>query len=99
MKTLVYAALALCFITCSTQNNDFNTSPMSEYKGLLQAQGITSYQYGTHTLQTKDSLYALKSERVNLDNYIGKTITLTAEPIEGYPVDGGPAYLNVIGVK
>ncbi|MBZ9628852.1 hypothetical protein LB450_12125 [Psychroflexus sp. CAK1W] len=72
---------------------------MSEYKGLLQAQGITSYQYGTHTLQTKDSLYALKSERINLDNYIGKTITLTAEPIEGYPVDGGPGYLNVIGVK
>ncbi|NEV93983.1 hypothetical protein G3567_07465 [Psychroflexus sp. YR1-1] len=99
MKTLVYTVLALCLLTCSTQKKDFNTSPMLEYTGLLQAQGITSYQYGTHTLQTEDALYALKSERVDLDEYIGKTITLTAEPIEGYPVDGGPTYLNVIGVK
>ncbi|SDG64486.1 hypothetical protein [Psychroflexus sediminis] len=99
MKTLAYTVLALCLLTCSTQHNDFNTPSMSEYTGLLQAQGITSYQYGTHTLQTKDSLYALMSERVDLDDYIGKTITLTAEPIEGYPVDGGPDYLKVIGVK
>lgn len=72
---------------------------MSEYTGLLQEQGITSYQYGTHTLETRDSLYALKSESIMLDDYIGKTITVEAEPIKGYPVDGGPEYLNVLKVK
>lgn len=99
MKAIAVACLSLFLVSCNTQKNEYNSKKMSEYTGLIKAQGITSYQYGTHTLETEDSLYALRSETIELDNYIEKRITLTAETIEGYPVDGGPKYLNVIDVQ
>lgn len=99
MKRIVYASLLFVLFACKTQKNELKELSMSEYTGLLQNQGMTSYQYGTHTLETKESFYALKSETVKLDNYIGKTVTLTAVIVDGYPVDGGPKYLNVISVK
>lgn len=71
-----------------------------EIVGTIQEQGMTTYQYGTHTITTSnDDFYALKSDSVNLGNYVGKEITITAEKIEGYPVDGGPVYLRVLEVK
>lgn len=99
MKLLLSIGLAFTLLNCNTQKIESNTSTMSEYTGLLQPQGMTSYQYGTHTLETENSFYALKSETVNLDTYIDKIITITAEPIEGYPLDAGPEYLNVISIK
>jgi hypothetical protein len=69
-----------------------------EVTGTIQQQGITSYQYGTHTLSNDDSLYALKSEVVNLDRYVDREVTLQAKRIEGYPIDGGPNYLLVLQV-
>ncbi|GAB2777547.1 hypothetical protein GCM10010465_25400 [Actinomadura fibrosa] len=70
-----------------------------EYTGTIKEQGITSYQYGTHTLTTGNGFYALKSEAVDLDEYIDKKVMVVAEKIEGYPVDGGPEYLLVLKVK
>lgn len=71
-----------------------------EIVGTIQEQGMTTYQYGTHTITTSnDDFYALKSDSVNLGNYVGTEITITAEKIEGYPVDGGPVYLRVLEVK
>lgn len=99
MKSLLYLTLSLVLATCSTSNENVNKTTMSEYSGLIEPQGITSYQYGTHTLETEDNYYALKSESVNLENYEGKKVTLSAEPIEGYPVDGGPDYLLVKKIK
>ncbi len=69
------------------------------YSGTIEATGITSYQYGTHTLQTDNEFYALKSEVINLSDYEGKSVTITAKRVEGYPVDGGPVYLNVQKIK
>ena len=71
----------------------------SEYTGLIEASGITSYQYGTHTLQTDNDFYALKSDSIDLSIYEGERITIKANTVEGYPVDGGPVYLNVTEVK
>lgn len=99
MKTLAIISLSLLLIACTSQKNKNAKISMDEYTGLIQKQGITSYQYGTHTLETKDSLYALRSKTVDLDKFLGKTITLSAEPIEGYPVDNGPVFLNVTEVK
>jgi hypothetical protein len=70
-------------------------------KGTLERQGITTYQYGTHVLLDKDgkTLYALKSESLQLDLYIGKKVELKGKLVEDYPVDGGPYYLEVVRVK
>lgn len=69
--------------------------------GIIQKQGITTYQYGTHILvdnngQTK---YALKSESINLDNYINRYVEIKGHKIKGYPIDGGPDYIDVSEVK
>lgn len=69
-----------------------------ELTGTIQQQGITSYQYGTHTLSNDNTFYALKSEAVNLDDYVDEEVTILAEKIEGYPVDGGPEYLLVLEI-
>ncbi|MCX2837832.1 hypothetical protein OQ279_06665 [Salinimicrobium sp. MT39] len=71
-----------------------------ELAGNIREQGITSYQYGTHTITTSDDkFYALKSDAVDLDNYVEEKVTLVAQKIEGYPLSGGPDYLLVLEVK
>lgn len=53
--------------------------------------------YGTHVLVDGNGriLYALKSNRLDLDRYVGKEVTVSGELIGGYPVEGGPEYMNV----
>jgi hypothetical protein len=69
--------------------------------GIIQKQGITTYQYGTHVLQDKDgkTRYALKSETVRLDDYIGKAVEVQGQLLDDYPVEGGPPYLLVTSIK
>ena len=59
--------------------------------GTIQQQGITTYQYGTHVI----AQYALRSGSIDLDKYIGQRVTVVGHLIEGYPVEGGPDYLEV----
>lgn len=69
--------------------------------GVLLEQGVSTYQYGTHVLNDKEgkTMYALKSETIKLNMYIGKQVELQGIPVEGYPVEGGPEYLEVIKIK
>ncbi|MFD2518201.1 hypothetical protein [Salinimicrobium flavum] len=99
MKILLnfFAGFALFFFTATC--NDTTTTGKMEITGTIEQQGITSYQYGTHTLTNEETFYALKSETVNLDDYLDREVTVVAEKIEGYPVDGGPDYLLVLELK
>lgn len=99
MKSIALICLTFFLQGCISQNNNQTTRNMSEYTGSLQKRGITNYQYGTHTLETEDSFYALKSGTIDLDAYAGERVTLIAEIIKGYPVDNGPVYLNVTKIK
>lgn len=111
MKVLLnlLAGLSLLFFTqtCSNSTTEedgtasavINQNTM-KITGTIREQGMTTYQYGTHTITTaNDEFYALTSEAVNLDNYTNQEVTIVAEKIEGYPVDGGPDYLKVLEVK
>lgn len=97
MKTLISltSGILLLFIAATCQNLD-NSIKVS---GTLEKQGITTYQYGTHTLTTDGSFYALTSNTVDLEEYIGQEVSIKAEKIEGYPVDGGPEYLRVLEIN
>ena len=66
-----------------------------EATGKIQQQGITTYQYGTHCLAG----YALRSSVINLNNYIGQTVTVVGHLVEGYPIEGGPDFLEVEEIK
>src|SRR5581483_8675341 len=69
-------------------------------EGVIEKQGITSYQYGTHVLKDgKKTLYALTSKSVKLNDYVGKRVKVTGTPIDGYPLEGGPAFLEVTKVE
>lgn len=96
---LFLSGLLLFFFTATCSNATQNDKDKMEITGTIEQQGMTSYQYGTHTLTNEETFYALKSEKVNLDNYLGETVTVIAEKISGYPVDGGPEYLMVLEVK
>ncbi len=79
--------------------NTTNKNNPFEFKGLLEKQGITSYMYGTHTISNDSKTYALKSSTVNLDAYIDKIITVKGEKISGYPIEGGPEFIDVKSIK
>jgi len=66
-----------------------------EVSGVLEELGITTFQYGTHTIGG----YALRSSSVSLDDFVGQSVTVVGTKIAGYPVDGGPEYLDVTEVK
>ncbi len=66
-----------------------------EANGAILQQGMTTYQYGTHVIAG----YALRSSAIDLDKYIGQTLTVVGHLINGYPVDGGPDYLEVEEIK
>jgi hypothetical protein len=68
--------------------------------GTIAKPGITAFMYGTHLLQDErgKTLYALKSTTINLDAYVGKKVTVSGELIPGYPLEGGPEYLNALSV-
>jgi hypothetical protein len=69
--------------------------------GILQEQGVTTYQYGTHVLVDVNgkTLYALKSTTIKLNNYLGKKVQLQGVPVEDYPLEGGPDYLEVLTIN
>ncbi|MDT0645701.1 hypothetical protein RM545_03275 [Zunongwangia sp. F260] len=92
--TTITAGVLFFFIsTCSNTTGD--GSALLQATGVVQASGITSYQYGTHTLASEEKSYALKSTNIDLSKYEGETVKISAEKIEGYPIENGPEYLNV----
>lgn len=65
--------------------------------GFLKKQGITTYMYGTHVLLDENgrTLYALRSDTIDLNKYINRQVTIRGSLVKGYPIDSGPNYLNV----
>lgn len=72
-------------------------------EGVIEKQGITTYQYGTHVLLDGGGnlLFALQSDTVSLDDYAGERVTVSGTRVPGYQdgaVEGGPDLLDVTGV-
>lgn len=92
LAVVAIATLAL-FTSCSTNKK------LMEVTGTVERLEMSTFQYGTHTIKTEDSFYAIKSKKVDLNDYNAKIVTIVGEKIEGYPVDGGPVYIDVVKVK
>ena len=88
----IVTIIGLLVISC---NSSKKNTDIVEVTGTIQKQGITSYQYGTHTI----SGYALRSSTITLDDYINQNVTIVGSKIEGYPVDGGPEFIEVKKIK
>lgn len=97
MKTFTNFTSGILLLLFSTACNQVPKTGI-EITGVIEEQGITSYQYGTHTLTNDENIFAVKSDSLDLDEYLNQKVTVRAYKIEGYPVDGGPEYFNVVEV-
>lgn len=91
---IAFTCLALFFLSSTCNNQKSNPAAM-EITGIIEPIGMTSWQYGTHTLSNATTLYALRSKTVDLKKYEGMTKTIKGERVEGYPVENGPEFIEV----
>ena len=68
--------------------------------GVVEKPQMTTYMYGTHAITDEETStpYALTSEDVDLDAYVGEEVTIYGAPVPGYEggkIEGGPALLEV----
>ena len=103
---LCVAALSLLLAGCNRPTvvspPVSTTQPTVSAAGTIRAQGISSYMYGTHILADPSgkTLYALRSgDQLGLDQWVGQRVRIVGTIVPGYPVDGGPPFLDVLGVQ
>jgi hypothetical protein len=96
-RTIRIFLLYLVFVFVSFSCDDDSSVSMQISEGFIVETKASTYQYGTHTLQTNtgEVLYALRSNSVNLYQYNDTYVIIKGSLINGYPVDGGPEYLDV----
>jgi hypothetical protein len=72
--------------------------------GVIEKPQATSYMYGSHAITDEVSgiRYALRSESVDLDGYVGQRVTVYGTVMPGYEngqIEGGPPLLNITRVE
>jgi hypothetical protein len=69
--------------------------------GIIKGQGTTSYMYGTHVLVNDNgkTLYALRSNNIDLGRHVGRKVRVSGHLIQGYPIEGGPDFLDVESIE
>ncbi len=95
---IAFASITLFFLTATCNNQKSNSDSM-EITGIIEPIGMTTWQYGTHTISNATMMYALRSEKIDLKNYEGNTVTIKGKKIEGYPVENGPVFIEVTEIK
>ena len=96
---LVFTLFTCFFLMLQSRCSSVKICEVDKYSGVIKPAGITTYQYGTHRLETQDDFYALRSDLIKLEEYEDLEVTITASRIEGFLVDGGPVYLLITKVK
>jgi len=99
MKALCLFLFAAMIATGCKKTSEGTPTGSITVTGKLEVQGITTYQYGTHTIKNIDQFYTLKSSVIKLDDYAGKSVTITGNKVNGYPIEGGPELLDVVSIK
>ena len=101
MKKLFLLILTCLTLTaCSSTDSIERESHSFNYAGVLEPIEMSVWMYGTHTLTTDGGdFYALKSDSIDLNQYNDKAVEVEGNLVEGYPVDNGPEFLNVIAIQ
>lgn len=79
----------------TTKQKPTPPSNVIELSGKLEKLGMSTFQYGTHVLKSADKTYALKSDKLSLDGYVDKEVTLKGTKVDGYPIEAGPDLIEV----
>lgn len=97
---IMIMVVVMTLVACGSK--DVSKSYGVTATGTIKSAGITTYMYGTHVLKDANgkTLYALKSDKIDLDEYAEvANVTVKGDLVSGYPVDGGPEYLDVKKVE
>jgi len=94
---LLFAFMLSFLSSCSI----FDSNDSAVATGALHKIEVSTWMYGTHTLDDASGrhLYALTSSNIDLNAYENKQVEVWGNLVEGYPVDGGPQYLNVTNIS
>lgn len=95
---LVLSVFVVGMSSCSTMKNKATTE-MVTLTGAIEEAGMTTYQYGTHKIKAEDKTYALKSSKINLNDYTDKSVTIKGTKVSGYPLEGGPELIEVLEIS
>ena len=97
MKKLIFLLLvSTALVGCKTvKPKPVVREDVVEISGKLEKLGMSTFQYGTHVLHAGDTTYALKSEKISLDQYVDKQVKLKGTKEKGYPIEAGPDLINV----
>ena len=97
IKSVILAIVLLSgAVSCS---NKKLAADQIELTGIIREQGVTTYQYGTHILTSNDMTYALRSKAVDLSIYLDQKVTLIGKKVDGYPIEGGPEFIEVLKIR
>lgn len=102
--TLVTVSSALAQVATDQYRDEPGTGEPASATGIVEKPETTAYMYGTHAMTDEASgvHYALESDQVNLDGYVGERITVHGTLVPGYEngqVEGGPPLVNVSRVE
>jgi len=99
MKKIIFIFPLILFLASCDSSVESNNSVSSN--GFIKKIETSTWQYGTHTLNNLQGKprYALKSLNYNLDDFNNKKVIIRGIKIEGYPVDGGPIYVDVKSIE
>ena len=72
--------------------------------GVLEKPEATTYMYGSHAIadEASGTYYALASEGMDLDAYVGQRVSVYGAAVPGYEdgqIEGGPPLLDVAWVE
>ncbi len=77
-------------------------APKIQAEGQLERAGGARYQYGSHALVPtgdREIRFILRSETVQLREFEGQRVQVTASLVEGYPLtEGDPQLLDVFSI-
>jgi len=94
-RIVLLLVVGLAIAGCSAVKPDANGKGQVTLSGKLEALGMSTFQYGTHILSSGKQIYALKSSKLDLKAHEGKEVIVKGVKVAGYPVDGGPDFIDV----
>ncbi|RZL69097.1 MULTISPECIES: hypothetical protein [Pedobacter] len=95
MKKILILSLFVAVISSCGSMRSVATGESISIEGKITKMGMTTYQYGTHSINYAGKPFALRSSSLNLDTYVDKQVVLKGTKVSGYPLEGRPELIEV----
>jgi len=99
MRKALFLLAAVVLLNACSSKRSIDTSNTVALSGRIDKLGMSTFQYGTHLLKTNHKTYALKSNALNLNDYVAKHVTIKGTRVAGYPLENGPELVEVKEIK